>query len=128
LQGAWFSSSPPESSREFERRFTSIYGYKPVRLASLAYDALTLLATTTMSSSQTTVNTSALLDPQGFSSPANGLFRLRPDGTSERRLSIIEVTDGGFKVVDPARKLFEDDAALMPAAGATPPAAPSAKE
>jgi branched-chain amino acid transport system substrate-binding protein len=132
LQGAWFSSSTPDNSREFERRFMAIYNYKPVRLASLAYDALTLLSTTTMSSSQTTVNTSALLDPKGYMSPANGLFRLRPDGTSERRLAIIEVSDNTFKVVDPARKIFEDDEALMPAAGTTtPPAtapAPSTKE
>jgi branched-chain amino acid transport system substrate-binding protein len=117
LQGAWFSSSSPDNSREFERRFMAIYHYKPVRLASLSYDALTLLANVSMGSAQTTINTSALLDPKGFISPANGLFRLRPDGTSERRLAIIEVTNNSFKVIDPARKAFEDEAALTPAAG-----------
>lgn len=109
LHGAWFSSSPPDVYQDFEKRFMSAYHYKPVRLASLAYDAITLLAKVTMSSSQPTVNTAALLDPRGFLSPANGLFRLRPDGTAERRLSVMEVTPSGFKVIDPAQKIFEDE-------------------
>jgi branched-chain amino acid transport system substrate-binding protein len=108
LAGAWFSSSPPENTRDFERRFMSQYNYKPARLVGLAYDAITLLTAVTMSSSNPTVDTAVLLDPQGYISPANGLFRLRPDGTSDRRLAVMEVTPDGFKVIDPARKMFEE--------------------
>jgi len=102
LEGAWFPSSSPEPYKVFEKRFVSTYGYKPVRLASLAYDAVTLAATLTMNTPNATITTEALTSPGGFISPANGLFRLNADGTAERKLSIMEVSQGGFKVIDPA--------------------------
>lgn len=109
LSGAWFSTSPPGDMENFERRFLAAYAYKPSRLASLAYDAFIAMAAVTRSSPQTTIDMSALLDPKGFLSPAGGLFRLKPDGTNERRLAVMEVTPSGFKVVDPAQKLFEEE-------------------
>ncbi len=107
MKGAWFSSSPPDTYMDFERRFITVYGYKPVRLASLAYDAVSLAATITMPNAETTVSNAALIDQRGFLSPANGLFRLREDGTSDRKLAVMEVTPTGFKVIDPAPKKFE---------------------
>lgn len=109
ISGAWFSTSPPDDTIDFERRFMASYAYKPSRLASLAYDAIIALTTVTRSSAEPAVPMSALLDPKGFLSPANGLFRLKPDGTNERRLTMMEVTPGGFKVIDPARKMFEEE-------------------
>lgn len=106
MDGAWFSSSPPDSYQVFEKRFVATYGYKPVRLASLAYDAVTLVATISMSNPGAAITPEALTVPGGFMSPANGLFRLNADGTSERRLSILEVSGGGFKVIDPALRNF----------------------
>ncbi len=106
LQGAWFPSSPPEPYEIFEKRFVATYGYKPMRLASLAYDALTLVAHLEMPTAGTGLTNAALTDPAGFAGPANGLMRLMPDGTSERKLAIMEVTPDGFKVIDPALKNF----------------------
>jgi len=106
LQNAWFPSSPPEPYQIFEKRFIATYGYKPVRLASLAYDAVTLVADLEMSTPGTGLTAAALTNPVGFESPANGLMRLKPDGTSERKLAIMEVTPDGFKVIDPAMRNF----------------------
>ncbi len=106
LQNAWFPSSPPEPYLIFEKRFMATYGYKPVRLASLAYDAVTLIAGLEMPTPGTGLTAAALTDPAGFMSPANGLMRLKPDGTSERKLAIMEVTPEGFKVIDPAMRNF----------------------
>ncbi len=116
LSGAWFSSSPPDDMTDFERRFMSSYHYKPARLAALSYDLMRLLTSITMPSSQTTVETAALVDPKGYLSPANGLFRLRPDGTNERKLTILEVTPDGFNVIEPAQKIFEEEEKIKPAA------------
>ena len=102
LEGAWFPSSPPEPYKIFEKRFTATYGYKPVRLASLAYDAVTLAATITMNSASPTISVEQLTSAGGFISPANGLFRLNADGVAERKLAIMEISKGEFKVVDPA--------------------------
>ncbi|MDE3060149.1 MAG: penicillin-binding protein activator, partial [Pseudomonadota bacterium] len=106
LEGAWFPSSPPEPYEIFEKRFVATYGYKPVRLASLAYDAVTLTASLTMDSSAAAPDVAAMTNPAGFVGPANGLYRLNSDGTSERKLVIMEVTPNGFKVIDPALKNF----------------------
>ena len=106
MNGAWFSSSPPSSYQVFEKRFIATYGYKPVRLASLAYDAVTLVSTISMASPTASITPEQLTAPAGFMSPANGLFRLNTNGTSERRLAIMEVSQGGFKVIDPALRNF----------------------
>lgn len=108
LEGAWFVSSPPEPYRIFENRFMATYGYKPVRLASLAYDAVTLAATLGLSSPSGDINVAAMTDPRGYISPANGLFRLNKDGSSERKLAVMEITSSGFKVIDPALRAFSD--------------------
>ncbi|MBY0406847.1 MAG: penicillin-binding protein activator, partial [Rickettsiales bacterium] len=106
MEGAWFPGSPPDSYQVFERRFVSTYGYKPVRLASLAYDAVTLVATISMANPGAAVTPEALTAPGGYISPANGLFRLNADGTSQRMLAILEVSGGQFKVIDPALRNF----------------------
>lgn len=105
LQGAWFPSSPPQPYAIFEKRFVATYGYKPVRLASLSYDAVTLVAMLAMPGAAG-VTIEGLTNPQGFDSPANGMVRINADGTSERRLAIMEVAPDGLKVIDPALKFF----------------------
>jgi branched-chain amino acid transport system substrate-binding protein len=108
LNGAWFPSSPPEAYKTFESHFMAVYGYKPVRLASLAYDAVTLVANLTMAGTGEGVNAAALVDPRGYNGPANGLYRLNMDGTSERKLAILEITPQGFKVIEPAATAFNN--------------------
>lgn len=106
MQGALFPSSPPEPYDVFEKRFTTTYGYKPVRLAGLAYDAVTIAAQIAMTGNG--INNSALTDQKGFNTPAGGLVRLLPNGTSDRKLDIMEITTEGFKVVDRAPKTFSN--------------------
>ncbi|MDX1974618.1 MAG: penicillin-binding protein activator [Rickettsiales bacterium] len=106
MQGAWFSSSPSEAYRNFEKRFTTTFGYKPMRLAGLAYDAVTVAIRLTMSNPHGLSDT-ALTRDDGFEGLANGLVRLRPSGISDRKLAIMEVTPGGFKVIDPAPRIYE---------------------
>jgi len=106
MQGAWFPAAPPEAYDIFEKRFVATYNYQPIRLASLAYDAVTLVSTLTMATPGSGITTEALTDPAGFIGPANSLYRLNPDGTSQRQLGIMEVSGDGFKVIDPALKHF----------------------
>ncbi len=107
MRGAWFPSAPPQPHQNFERQFETIYGYKPIRLASLAYDAMTLVSTLAMSSDDGHINRAALTDPQGYLGGANSLYRLMPDGTSQRPLAVLEITADGFMVIDPAKKSFD---------------------
>ncbi len=107
MHGAWFSSSPPDISQAFEHRFKVIYGYKPIRLASLAYDAVSWITQLTMNQPNTTIDLQALTNPDGYMSPTNGLVRLNKDGTNDRKLAIMEVTPSGFRVIEPAPRSFD---------------------
>ena len=107
MHGAWFSSSPPDISQAFEQRFKIIYGYKPIRLASLAYDAVSWITKITMNNPNAVIDLQSLTNPDGYMSPTNGLVRLSKDGVNERKLAIMEVTPSGFRVIEPAPRSFD---------------------
>jgi hypothetical protein len=48
----------------------------------------------------------ALNDPNGIAG-VNGIFRFRPDGTSERGLAVLEMSASGPVVVSPAPTTFQ---------------------
>jgi ABC-type branched-subunit amino acid transport system substrate-binding protein len=107
IQGGWFASPEPESRLNFGERFNSAHGYKPPRIASLAYDAVSLInsfATSGPPFQRYMLET--FQDPNGFKG-IDGIFRFRPDGTIERGLAINEVHQSGFAVVDPSPSTFQ---------------------
>lgn len=104
LEGAWLASSPPDMYAAFEERFINSYGYKPPRIASLAYDAVALAAT--LATSGIGFTHEAITDPSGYSGPANGIFRFNKNGTVERGLAVLQVKHGKLEVVDPAPFVF----------------------
>jgi branched-chain amino acid transport system substrate-binding protein len=108
LNGAVFPGTPADIFDRFNQRFKAMYGYQPNRLASLSYDAVSLLARISMNSPAAKIDASKIPNPEGFVAPANNLYRLMPDGTSERKLAILEVTPTGFKVIEPATKSFKE--------------------
>ncbi len=105
LDGAWLASSPPMLYEAFEQRFISTYGYKPPRIASLAYDVVALSAT--LATRQMGFGRDVIEDANGFSGPANGIFRFRDTGLVERGLAVMQVQSGKFSVLDPAPMSFE---------------------
>jgi len=109
LVGAWFAAPAPDARQSFEQRFQETYGYRPPRLATLAYDATALAAALARSGDPTPFRTDQLTNPNGFSG-IDGIFRLLPDGTTERGLAVIEVTRSGFLVIDPAPQTFQPQA------------------
>lgn len=121
LQGAWFAAPDPGAPKDFLDRYQETYGEPAPRIATLAYDAMSLVAllaraedkeaaedeqnpsATLMGDSRFSID--RLLRPEGFSG-IDGLFRFLPDGTTERALAVLEVNRRGFQVVDPAPTAF----------------------
>lgn len=100
LDGAWLASSPPNLTAQFEQRFMQTYGYVPPRIASLAYDAVALAVT--LATSDRPLDEATLTQNAGYSGPANGIFRFRPNGMVERNLAVLRVEGANLIVIDPA--------------------------
>lgn len=106
LQGAWFAAPEPKKPAEFMQKFEDLYGSKPPRIATLAYDAMALVVWRMRHPvAEERYSVDALLDPRGFHG-IDGLFRFKSDGTVERSLAILEVNKQGFKVIDKAPRVF----------------------
>ncbi len=106
LGGAWFAAPALDARADFVRRFRETYGRDPARLATLAYDAVALASFLAKQSAVPDFSTAALTNPNGFAG-MDGIFRLLPDGTTERGLAILEVRREGFETVSPAPTTFQ---------------------
>ncbi len=110
LIGAWYAAPDPTVRQrvDFESRYASIYGTRPPRLATLAYDATALVvALATMRGGfGDPFSATALGDPAGFAG-IDGIFRFGPNGLVERGLAVLEIqSDGTTIVIDPAPQSF----------------------
>ena len=105
LANGRFAAPAPLAFRIFTAHYRDVYEMAPPRIATLSYDAMSLVALLTKGRPYQRFTDTALTDPNGFSG-VDGIFRFREDGSAERGLAILEVTQGGFSVVDPAPKSF----------------------
>ena len=105
LVGGWFAAPPPESAAAFMERFMATYEYRPVRIATLAYDAVALAAALARNDGRADFGRNALTSPSGFAG-TDGIFRFLPNGTAERGLAVLEVTARGARVIDSAATTF----------------------
>ncbi len=103
--GGWYAGVSPQKVQAFDQRYSATYQTKPPRIASLAYDALSLTLSFARSPVGTRFTPTQITNVEGFNG-VNGLFRFRPDGRIERGLSILEVSAGGTKVAAPAPTQF----------------------
>jgi ABC-type branched-subunit amino acid transport system substrate-binding protein len=105
FSGAWFAAAASTGFSDFARRYAKAFGAPPPRLASLAYDAVALVAVLDRRAPHD-FSPALLVDPDGFSG-TDGLFRLKPDGTVDRAYAIKELVPGGPpRVILPAAKYF----------------------
>ena len=105
LRGAWYAAPDPARRADFERKYVATYGRPPHRLATLAYDAVSLAAQLARLKPGGDFSAEAIANPNGWSG-VDGVFRLLPDGRTERALAVIEVQGDRSVVVSPAPSSF----------------------
>jgi branched-chain amino acid transport system substrate-binding protein len=105
MQGAWFSAPDNSGFDAFAERYKAKFNSEPARLATLAYDAMTLAAALARNGGADPFNQAALTNISGFNG-ADGVFRFRADGTNERGLAVMEIADNAAKVISPAPRSF----------------------
>jgi branched-chain amino acid transport system substrate-binding protein len=94
-QGGWYAGVAPDMVERFNSKYSGVYGSNPPRIASLAYDAVSLAAGLARGGD---FSSAAITNSAGFQGQ-NGLFRFRSNGLIERGLSILQMTPNGPEVV-----------------------------
>ena len=105
LQGGLYAAPDPSGFRSFSNRYRRKFNSEPVRTATLAYDAVALVAALSRTQGGQRFQSDVLLNPSGFAG-IDGLFRFRADGTNERGLAVMRVGSGGPEAVAGSPKSF----------------------
>ncbi|HEX9360886.1 MAG TPA: penicillin-binding protein activator [Bradyrhizobium sp.] len=105
LQGGLYAAPDPAGFRSFSARYRAKFGSDPVRTATLAYDAVALVAALARTQGPQRFSPEVLTNPSGFAG-VDGLFRFRADGTNERGLAVMKVATGGGQAVAGSPKSF----------------------
>lgn len=116
LLAGWYPAPDPKGWRTFSQRYVKTYGTPPPRIASIGYDAVSLAVSLSRNPNGQRFTPGNLTRASGFAG-VDGLFRLRPDGTVERGLAVLEVQRFGPRVLDPAPSAFGGSAQFSQAQG-----------
>jgi hypothetical protein len=105
LVGGWFPAPARQGYEDFARKYQAAFNAAPPRNATLAYDATVLAAGLVRQFGDQRFQASALTSANGFAG-LDGVFRFLPNGLTERRLAVYEVTGSGARIVAPAGRSF----------------------
>jgi len=109
LEGGWYPAPDPAGFRAFADRYRGRYRLDPPRPATLAYDAVALVAALVKTQGAQRITNEVLTNPSGFAG-IDGVFRFRDDGTNQRGLAVLRVTPSGGQVIAPALRTFSGSA------------------
>lgn len=105
LQGAWFAAPDNAGFNAFAQRYKARFNTDPLRLASLSYDAASLVAALARTQGAQRFAPQTLTSPSGFNG-VDGVFRFRPEGPNERGLAVMQVSGGMATVIAPPAPRF----------------------
>jgi len=106
IYGAWFASVSDTLYTQYATKYRARFGKAPLRLSSLGYDSVLLVARVARDwQPGTRFPVAQLTDPQGFIG-VDGAFRFNPNGLTDRMLEVQEIQAGKFVTVSPAPSQF----------------------
>ncbi len=101
LAGAWYPSPDPRGWQDFSARFARNFGSAPPRVASLAYDAVSVAVSLSAGTPGQRYTAALLSDSRGFAG-VDGTVTFASDGLSSRGLAVLEIQTYGNTVIDAA--------------------------
>jgi ABC-type branched-subunit amino acid transport system substrate-binding protein len=104
-QGGYFTLPDTVAKNAFDSRYRAQFGQEPHPLAGLAFDGIAAIGALVRQGRSDALTARALTQNSGFQG-ANGVFRLRPDGTNERGLAVATVRNNQVTILDPAPSGF----------------------
>jgi branched-chain amino acid transport system substrate-binding protein len=107
LSGGWHAGPPPDARIEFTKQYQQVYGTKPHRLSTLAYDATALAAVMARAEGGPNFSSAVLTTKSGFWG-RDGIFRFLPDGSVERGLAVLQIDPRSTRVISPSPEAFNE--------------------
>lgn len=109
INKGWFVIPDQRFKKQFQKRYSKVFGTYPSEVSSLSYDAIALIGGV-LKKNDTIIgsekfNHRHFFDQNGFVG-VNGIFRFRPNRTNDRSLSIVEVHANKLKIIDQAQIKF----------------------
>jgi len=111
--GGWYPAPDPRGWRAFSERFIKTFGSSPPRIATLAYDAVTIAVGLAGAYPKGQRYTAANLTRASGFVGVDGAVRFTSDGTTQRSLAVLEVQRFGSQVISPASSGFASPARRM---------------
>jgi branched-chain amino acid transport system substrate-binding protein len=106
MYGAWFASVSDTLYNQYAAKYRARFGRAPLRLSSLGYDSVLLIARVARDwRPGTKFPVSQLTDPQGFIG-VDGAFRFMSTGLTDRMLEVQEIQPGKFVTINAAPTQF----------------------
>jgi len=106
MYGAWFASVSDTLYAQYATKYRARFGKAPLRLSSLGYDSVLLVARVARDwRPGTKFPVAQLTDPQGFIG-VDGAFRFTASGLTDRMLEVQEIQAGKFVTVSAAPAQF----------------------
>jgi len=105
LQGAWFAAPENAGFSAFAQRYKAKFNTAPTRLATLSYDAVSLVAALSRTQGPQRFSETVLTNASGFNG-ADGVFRFHPEGPNDRGLAVLQISNGDSTVLSPAPHSF----------------------
>ena len=105
LQGAWFAAPDNTGFNAFAQRYKAKFNLDPLRLASLAHDAVSLTAALARTQGAQRFSQSVLTNASGFNG-VDGVFRFHAEGPNDRGLAVMQISAGAATVLSPAPQKF----------------------
>lgn len=101
LAGAWIAGPENANFDKFVAKYRAKFSAEPTRLATLAYDAVSLVEALAHTQGSQPFSAAVLTNGAGFNG-ADGVFRFLPDGRNQRGLAVMQIGAGTTTVVSPA--------------------------
>jgi branched-chain amino acid transport system substrate-binding protein len=112
----WYPGPDPHGWTDFAQRFSRSFGQAPPRLASLAFDAVSIAIILSSADPGQRYTPAMLTRAAGFTG-VDGHVRFQANGLPERALAVLELQAFGGNVIDPAQPVAASDGRIS-AAGA----------
>ena len=105
LHGGWYAAPDPGGFRSFSARYRTRYNQDPVRTATLAYDAVALVAALVKTQGEQRFSEPVLTNPSGFAG-FEGVLWFGSVRCNHPALGVIRVGPSGGQVISPAPRSF----------------------